>query len=239
MTVIFIGPQEEEEKFTFIIRSVTGNAAIDQKSSRISITIKKKGYPNGLFGFTGIVMPSRSVNEPGARRNETVRIPVKRNFGRLGDVKVNFEHWIFHFSTSQRPWNFSLLKKIEDMDKIKWTTAQRQLTWPELFNKNAYTLINSFETNSHHWQWQGTKTKKQNSEVSFLFTGPLEYNWSKWRRSSHTWSLFRPITNHRIQRRPIRFVHWYPRDQRWCSGIERDVWGSFVERGSRWRNWWE
>ncbi|XP_066912895.1 adhesion G-protein coupled receptor V1-like isoform X2 [Clytia hemisphaerica] len=84
------GPQEEEEKFTFIIRSVTGNAAIDQKSSRISITIKKKGYPNGLFGFTGIVMPSRSVNEPGDGNNETVRIPVKRNFGRLGDVKVRW-----------------------------------------------------------------------------------------------------------------------------------------------------
>ena len=70
---------------------MSGNAAIDQQSSRVRITIKKKGYPNGLFSFTGVVLPSHLVNEPRDEVvgiNQTISIPVKRRFGRLGKVEV-------------------------------------------------------------------------------------------------------------------------------------------------------
>jgi len=68
---------------------VSGDAAIDQQSSEVGITVKKKGYPNGLFSFTGVVVPSNILNEPSGKTNETIRIPVKRNFGRLGEIKVH------------------------------------------------------------------------------------------------------------------------------------------------------
>ena len=45
---VLAGQQEEEESFLFRLTAVTGLAQIDDSEDEITLTVGKKGYPNGL-----------------------------------------------------------------------------------------------------------------------------------------------------------------------------------------------
>ena len=75
------------EQFILNFYEVTGGASIDHGFSNVTITVLKKGYPNGYFGFEGTVSPNTVVDEP-ATGTSTVFVPIRRYQGDRGTVRV-------------------------------------------------------------------------------------------------------------------------------------------------------
>ena len=86
--VCVLGPQEPEEQFTLQLYRATGGAALDHAFTNVVITVLKKGYPNGLFMFSGTVHPSAIITEPQTGVQQ-IRVPVQRDFGSTGAVMVS------------------------------------------------------------------------------------------------------------------------------------------------------
>lgn len=61
---------------------------MDHAYSNVSITILKKGHPNGLFSFTGTIRPGPVISEPQSGATQ-ISIPVQRSFGSSGSVTVS------------------------------------------------------------------------------------------------------------------------------------------------------
>eukprot|EP00794_Sanderia_malayensis_P009868 gene9868-10878_t len=81
------GPQEPEDKFILNVYSASGGAALDHSVVNVTITVLKKGHPNGLFAFEGTINPSSIVDEPHTGRLQ-INIPVTRSAGTTGLVNV-------------------------------------------------------------------------------------------------------------------------------------------------------
>ena len=62
---------------------------MDHTVINATITVLKKGHPNGLFGFAGTVSPSSSVDEPPSGILQ-VNITVRRERGEIGSATVSY-----------------------------------------------------------------------------------------------------------------------------------------------------
>ena len=79
---------------------MTGGAALDHAFTNVTITILKKGHPNGLFRLIGTVRPNLVIAEPQSGATQ-IAIPVQREFGSTGPVTVSilFQFLSYLFQT--------------------------------------------------------------------------------------------------------------------------------------------
>ena len=78
---------EPEETFVLTIYNVSGNGSIDELQSKINITILKRGFPNGVFGFANTA--TKTYDEPATGQTRNIQFPVTRSQGTQGTVYVS------------------------------------------------------------------------------------------------------------------------------------------------------
>ena len=93
--IITSAAEEPEEKYILSIYQVSGSADIADKQANITITVRNRGFPNGVFSFKST--PVQVIDEPDTGKETSLQFTVLRTRGAQGTVPVSIALKAFLF----------------------------------------------------------------------------------------------------------------------------------------------